>query len=147
MICRNDYLKYLQSSFRSHASKHEFESSINNNIPMIFPSSMGHMEGALKRRFERASIIHNGPKTRIKSTEHNILYVTLVCNMMMINKLIIHFQFKYIGYRLRCCRVELLISIYITFVYKYFAFHHDINTVLCGSMENELIMKAAKVVG
>ena len=92
-----EYLKYLQSSLRSHASKHELESSINNNIPIMFPSSIGHMEGALKRRFERASIIHNGPKTRIKSTEQNILYVTLVCNMMMINEIIIHFKFKYIS--------------------------------------------------
>ena len=87
----------MQSSFRSHASKHELESSINNKIPMIFPSSMGHMEGALKRRFERASIIHNGPNTRMKSTEQNILYVTLVCNMMMINEIMIHLKFKYIS--------------------------------------------------
>ena len=74
---RNCYLKYLQSSLRSHASKHELESSMNSNIPMIFPSSIGHIEGALKRRFERASRIHIGAKMMRKRIEDNMVYIAL----------------------------------------------------------------------
>ena len=65
------YLKYLQLSLRSHASKHELESSINSNIPITFPSAIGHISGALRRRLDLPSA-KIGPRITISNVEEII---------------------------------------------------------------------------